>query len=65
MHPSIQFEIARTRVADLQHQAERDTVARIASAARRAGASRGTRASRAVRRLSAPGALAQRLLRLS
>jgi hypothetical protein len=59
MHPTIQFEIAKTRVADLQHQAERDTVVRIASAARRAGASRGTR------RLSAPGALAQRLLRLS
>jgi DNA invertase Pin-like site-specific DNA recombinase len=62
MHPTIEFEVAKARVADMQHQAERDTVVRTARAARRAGASRGTRGGR---RLSAPGALAQRLLRLS
>jgi hypothetical protein len=59
MHPTIQFEIAKTRVADMQHEAERDRTVRIARTPRV------PRAPRAARRQSVPGTLAQRLLRLS
>jgi hypothetical protein len=57
MHPTIQFEIAKTQAADMRHEAERDRAVRIARAARTARP--------AQRRPRAPGALAQRLLRLS
>jgi hypothetical protein len=58
MHPTVQFEIAKTRVVDMRHDAERDRTARVARAARTSGAARNSRAARR-------GTFAQRLLRLS
>lgn len=60
MHPSIQFEFAKSRAADMQRRAERDRVARAARAARPS-----RRGSRSARRLVAPRTVALRLLRLS
>jgi hypothetical protein len=57
MHPTIQFEFAKSRAADMQRRAERDRVARAARPARQE--------SRPARRLAAPRTLALRLLRLS
>jgi hypothetical protein len=75
MHPTIQLEIARSRAADMQGQAERARVARTARAgrpARHGPRSAGRLAARpaqpgshSTRRLAAPRALALRLLRLS
>jgi hypothetical protein len=63
MHPTIQIEIARTRVADMRRQAERDGVARAARASR---ASRPERKPPwSARHRPAPRTLAQRLLRSS
>jgi hypothetical protein len=36
MHPLSSYELARARVADLHHQAQRDALARAARRARRA-----------------------------
>ena len=36
MHPIIHQDLAQARIADLHRQAQRDTQARVASAARRA-----------------------------
>jgi hypothetical protein len=60
MHPTIQYEIAKNRGADLLRRAERDRVARTAHAARQAPREPGSG-----RHLAAPRALALRLLRLS
>jgi len=60
---SIQIEIARSRVADMRRQAERDRVARVARAGRAARPER--KPSRSARHLPAPRTLAQRLLRSS
>ena len=60
MHPTIHFEIAKNRAADMQRRAERDRVARAAHAARQARQEPGS-----AHHLAAPRALALRLLRLS
>ena len=36
MHPTISYHLAQARLADLRHQAQRDTLARAARQARRA-----------------------------
>jgi hypothetical protein len=51
MHPSIHYEIMKTRVADWQTEADQDRLAQTADRARRAR-----------QRPSRPGALARRLL---
>jgi hypothetical protein len=38
MHPAIQYDVARARIADLHRQAQRDALARAASRARHARA---------------------------
>jgi hypothetical protein len=43
MHPTIHYQIAQARVADLHHQAQRDALARAARQARAAQRHRGTR----------------------
>ena len=57
MHPAIQHDLAKARIADLQSQAQRDALARAASRARhnRAERSHPTRTLRALiaRRVSA------------
>jgi hypothetical protein len=60
MHPTIHYQIAMNRAADMQRRAERDRVARAAHAARQA-----TREPGSARHLAAPRAFALRLLRLS
>jgi hypothetical protein len=35
MHPTIQYQLAQARIADLRHQAERDALARSARRSRR------------------------------
>jgi hypothetical protein len=65
MHPTIQIEIAKSRAADMQRQAEHHRVVRRARAAGAAGFARPARQrSRHPGRRPAPRALA-RLLRLS
>jgi len=60
MHASIQFEFAKSRAADMRRRAERDRLARAAGAGRPS-----RQRSRSARGLTAPRALALRLLRLS
>jgi hypothetical protein len=65
MH-TIQIELAKSRAADMQCQAERAGVVRAARAARVVRAARPAQpGSRSSRRRAAPRALALRLLRLS
>ena len=58
MHPSIQHEIAKARVADMHRQAERDRIAQAAHRARLAKRRHGTQPTPGV------GALAHRLLQV-
>jgi hypothetical protein len=60
MHATIQFEFAKSRAADMQRRAERDRLSRAARTARPP-----RQRSRSARGLTAPRALALRLLRLS
>ena len=60
MHPTIQFEFAKSRAADMQRRAERDRLSRYARATRPSRPE-----SRSARGLAAPRTLALRLLRLS
>jgi hypothetical protein len=59
MHPTISYELAQARIADLHHQARRDALGRAARRARRA---RGRQSVRPAPRL--PAIVARRALTL-